>query len=53
MSEPRYTISPHSSEFELSPRWVCVYFNKQLIAESKNMMLEGTEHKHGIRKSGL
>ena len=39
MSEPTYTISPHSSEFEPSPRWVRVYFNNQLIADSKNMML--------------
>ncbi len=39
MSEPTYTISPHSREFEPSPRWVRVYFNNQLIADSKNMML--------------
>ena len=34
-----FTISPHSSEFGPSPRWVRVYFNNQLIADSKNMML--------------
>ena len=34
-----FTISPHSKEFEPSPRWVRVYFNKQLIADSKEMML--------------
>src|SRR5215472_16939722 len=34
-----FTISPHSSEFGPSPRWVRVYFNQQLIAESKDMML--------------
>ncbi|MFQ5923989.1 MAG: DUF427 domain-containing protein, partial [Anaerolineales bacterium] len=34
-----FTISPHSSEFEQSPRWVRVYFNRQLIADSKKMML--------------
>ena len=34
-----FTISPHSSEFERSPRWVRVYFNSQLIADSKAMML--------------
>jgi len=34
-----FTISPHSSEFAPSPRWVRVYFNNQLIADSKNMML--------------
>jgi len=39
MSEPTYTISPHSSEFEPSSRWVRVYFNNHLIADSKNMML--------------
>jgi len=39
MSEPTYTISPHSSEFGPSLRWVRVYFNNQLIAESKKMML--------------
>src|SRR5262249_51442051 len=32
-------ISPHSSEFGPSPRWVRVYFNQQLIADSKDMML--------------
>jgi uncharacterized protein (DUF427 family) len=35
----RFTISPHSSEFGPSPRWVRVYFNQQLIADSKDMML--------------
>ncbi len=30
-----FTISPHSKEFEPSPRWVRVYFNRQLIADSK------------------
>ncbi len=30
-----FAISPHSSEFEPSPRWVRVYFNRQLIADSK------------------
>ena len=34
-----FTISPHSSEFEPSPRWVRVYFNRQLIADSKKVML--------------
>ncbi len=34
-----FTISPHSKEFEPSPRWVRVYFNRQLIADSKKMML--------------
>src|SRR5215468_5637875 len=34
-----FTISPHSSEFGPSPRWVRVYFNQQLIADSKDMML--------------
>ena len=35
-----YTISPYPrSEFEPSPRWVRVYFNGQLIADSRNMML--------------
>ena len=34
-----FTISPQSSEFERSPRWVRVYFNRQLIADSKDMML--------------
>ncbi len=34
-----FTISPQSSEFEPSPRWVRVYFNSQLIADSKAMML--------------
>ncbi len=35
-----YTISPYPrSEFEPSPRWVRVYFNSQLIADSRNMML--------------
>jgi len=34
-----FTISPQSSEFERSPRWVRVYFNSELIAESKAMML--------------
>ncbi len=34
-----FTISPHSSEFERSPRWVRVYFNSELIANSKAMML--------------
>ena len=39
MLEPTYTISPHSSEFGPSQRWVRVYFNSQLIADSKKMML--------------
>lgn len=35
-----YTVSPYPrSEFEPSPRWVRVYFNRRLIADSKNMML--------------
>ena len=34
-----FSISPHSSEFEPSPRWVRVYFNRQLIADSENVML--------------
>ncbi len=35
-----YTISPYPrSKFEPSPRWVRVYFNSQLIADSRNMML--------------
>ncbi len=34
-----FTISPQSKEFEPSPRWVRVYFNRQLIADSKQMML--------------
>ncbi len=34
-----FTISPRSSEFGPSPRWVRVYFNGQLIADSKKMML--------------
>jgi len=34
-----FTISPHSKEFGPSPRWVRVYFNRQLIADSKKMML--------------
>ncbi len=35
-----YTVSPYPrSEFEPSPRWVRVYFNSQLIADSRNMML--------------
>ena len=34
-----FTISPHSSEFERSPRWVRVYFKSQLIADSRKMML--------------
>ena len=34
-----FTISPHSTEFGPSLRCVRVYFNNQLIAESKNMML--------------
>ncbi len=35
-----YTVSPHPrGEFEPRPRWVRVYFNSQLIADSRNMML--------------
>ena len=35
-----YTTSPYPrSKFEPSPRWVRVYFNSQLIADSRNMML--------------
>ncbi|MCZ6551737.1 MAG: DUF427 domain-containing protein [candidate division NC10 bacterium] len=34
-----FTISPHSTKFGPSPRWVRVYFNRQLIAESRRMML--------------
>ncbi len=34
-----FTISPHSGEFESSPRRVRVYFNRQLIADSKKVML--------------
>ncbi len=33
-----FTISPHSKEFEPSPRWVRVYFNRQLIADSKGTL---------------
>jgi len=39
MLQTTYTVSPHSSEFGPSSRWVRVYFNRQLIAESKRMML--------------
>ncbi len=40
-----FTISPQSKEFESSPRWVRVYFNSQLIADSKKMMLfRETDH---------
>lgn len=35
-----YTVSPNPrSEFETSPKWVRVYLNNQLIADSKKMML--------------
>ncbi len=34
-----FTVSPHSKEFGSSSRWVRVYFNNQVIAESKKMML--------------
>ncbi len=35
-----YTLSPYPlSELEPSPRWVRVYFNSRLIADSRNMML--------------
>ncbi len=34
-----FTVSPHSTEFGPSPRWVRVYFNTQLLADSKRMML--------------
>jgi len=34
-----FTVSPQSTEFGPSQRWVRVYFNGQLIADSKNMML--------------
>ena len=35
-----YTVSPYpSGEFEPSPRWVRVYFNGELVAGSRNMML--------------
>ncbi len=34
-----FTISPQSKEFERSLRWVRVYFNSQLIADSKKMIL--------------
>ena len=34
-----FTVSPRSNEFGPSPRWVRVYFNNQLIAESRKMML--------------
>ena len=38
MSE--YTFMPdYRTEFEPSPRWVRVYFNNQLIADSREMML--------------
>ena len=38
MSE--YTIMPdYRTEFEPSPRWVRVYFNSRLIADSRKMML--------------
>ena len=39
MLETNYTISPQSREFGSNPRRVRVYFNKQLIAESREMML--------------
>ena len=40
-----FTISPHSSEFGPSPRWVLVYFNNQVIADSKEtMLLRETDH---------
>jgi len=39
MSQIIYTLSPHSSEFGQSSRWVRVYFNGQMIAGSKRMML--------------
>ncbi len=36
----KYTVSPdHSSEFEPSPRWIRVYFNNKIIADSKKAML--------------
>ena len=35
-----YTIMPdHRIELEPSPRWVRVYFNSQVIADSRQMML--------------
>jgi uncharacterized protein (DUF427 family) len=34
-----FTVSPRSSEYEPSPRWVRVYFNGEPIADSKNVML--------------
>lgn len=34
-----FTVSPHSREFESSPRWVRVYFNRACIADSREMML--------------
>ncbi len=40
-----FTISPHSKEFGLSPRWVRVYFNNHVIADSKGiMLLRETDH---------
>ncbi len=44
MSE--YTIMPdYRTEFEPSPRWVRVYFNSQLIADSRKMtLLRETNH---------
>ncbi len=36
----KYTFMPdHRTEFEPSPRWVRVYFNSQLLADSREMML--------------
>ncbi len=34
-----YTVSPHSAEFGPSPKHVRVYFNNQLIADSREAML--------------
>ena len=34
-----FTISPRSKEFGPSPRWVRVYLNNHLIADSQKMML--------------
>ena len=35
-----YTVSPRPrGDFEPSPKWVRIYFNGQLIADSRDMML--------------
>ncbi len=40
-----FTISPRSKELAPSPRWVRVYFNRQLVADSrKTMLLRESDH---------